>query len=160
MKAFKVLDTSGMLRSNMDLRGGMYVLPPSVLEEVCDPILKAVVDQGVGGGSIKVVDPKQEYVKRVLDAAEKTGDIESLSTADVDVLALALQKKISIVSDDYAIQNTASHLGLRYEKTAHEGISKKGVWVYVCSGCGRPYAKPPAKCSICGSNIRRTLKED
>ena len=64
---------------------------------------------------LQVMEPSEETVLSVRTAAEGTGDLGRLSETDISVLALALEKKGILISDDYSIQNCASVLGIRFE---------------------------------------------
>jgi len=87
-----------------------------------------------------------------------TGD--SLSDADISILALANEIGATIVTDDYGIQNIASVMGLDAISAKTEGIEKEFIWGRKCTGCGKKY--PPGKemvCEVCGSPLRRYVKK-
>ncbi|MFH0859724.1 MAG: PIN domain-containing protein [Candidatus Altiarchaeota archaeon] len=155
----RVLDTSAILRSDLDFSDGEYCLPDSVLDElesVGDEKTALAVAISIKTRDIKVLNPSENALAAALEAARATGDVGSLSETDLDVIALALQTSGSIVSDDYAIQNVASHLSIKFEPTAQDGIRKKVKWVKRCSGCGKTYgAEYDGDCSVCGSRLRR-----
>ena len=161
----KVIDTSGILHSNMNFSGGTtgayesswtYCITSSVLNEVGSEDARLAVTAAIREGRIKVMEPEKSMIKRVIAVATKTGDIESLSPTDIDVIALALEKNRVIVSDDYAIQNVANFLNLKYESTVHEGIRERFTWMWVCEGCSRKYIKG-GTCPVCGSVIRKRV---
>jgi len=152
----KVLDASGILRSDLDFTDDIYCIPNSVMLEIHDNVIKSLIDLAIRRGNIKIIDPDKKSLERVLKAAEKTGDITVLSDSDIDILALALEKKLNIVSDDYAIQNTALQLGLKYEASVHDSIKRRITWQSICSGCGKVYdIRFKGLCKICGSKILR-----
>jgi len=153
-----VLDASGILHSDLDHSGGRYLAPNSVLSEIASENAKTVVDQGIRNGRIKVVDPQPGSVEKATEAARETGDLANLSQADLEVLALALEKKAEILSDDYAIQNVARKLGIKYSVAAQEGIKKEYVWEKVCPGCGRSHPLESRVCRVCGSGLKRRGK--
>ncbi|MFB6265727.1 MAG: NOB1 family endonuclease, partial [Candidatus Nanohaloarchaea archaeon] len=86
-------------------------------------------------GDVDVYSPGEDAVERVEEAAEELG--ESVSDADIRVLALALERGSTVVTDDYSVQNLASHLGLGYKGFAKEEIEEEIKWRRVCPGCGR-----------------------
>lgn len=151
----KVLDTSAVLRSDMDFSDGDYIMPQSVLDEISGGE-RCAIDIAIRSNDIKIVSPGSNYLERVKKTAEKTGDISTLSGTDIDVIAIALQESCPIMTDDYAIQNVASTLGLTYEKSSQNGIKKLINWKKVCTGCGKEYASTyKGDCPVCGSGIKR-----
>ncbi|WP_290901185.1 PIN domain-containing protein [Ferroglobus sp.] len=130
------------------------VTTPEVVEEIKDEDSKLYLD--VSG--IKVEKVKEKFVKEVLEVAKKTGDIHKLSEADISVLAKALEYKATIITDDYAVQNVAKALKLKFEPVIHSGIRKSFKWIKVCRGCGRKIESDI--CPVCGSEakLRRVRK--
>jgi UPF0271 protein len=90
------------------------------------------------------------------NAASVTGDASVLSRADREVLALALDTGAEVVSDDFAVQNVAHHLGIPVVPL-QQRKAKKRRWKFRCTGCGR-LAEGPGECPVCGSGLKRTLK--
>ena len=141
-----VIDTSVIL-----LRKAVYedmVTVPEVLEEVRDEssrLYLEVID-------LRVEEAREEFVERVRRAAEATGDVYKLSETDMKLIAKALELGAVIVTDDYAIQNVAKKLGLRFEEIIQRGIEKEFKWIRVCRGCGRKTRYEI--CEVCGSETR------
>ena len=104
------------------------------------------------GAKIERVD--RRFLDIVETKAKETGDIGRLSSADINVIGLALQEKGTIVSDDYSIQNLAHHMNIDFLSIAENGIKEEFSWRYRCSGCGRYYREYVDICAICGSRIR------
>ena len=97
-------------------------------------------------------------MKIVRETSAVTGDDGRLSETDTELLALALQLKAEIISDDYSVQNVATILQISF-KTALQGIRKVIHWTYRCRGCGRYYEKMEPDCPICGSEVRSVRKK-
>jgi len=100
-----------------------------------------------------------EFIKKT---AIKTGDEGRLSTADIDILALAYDfekdnKNPVILTDDYSIQNVAEFLNLKFENLNQLKITKKFKWMGRCPGCGRIYKENLKFCSICGTEIKKIV---
>ena len=141
-----VLDTSAIL-AGLSLPPSEVVIPPSVYEEV-----------HYKSHDIKlyeIISPGDEFLSRVIEASKKTGDYEVLSHTDVDVLALALQVDGIIITDDYAIQNVAHFLGIKYETAEMSGIKEARKWKWRCESCGRYYRRKYGSCPVCGGRLRR-----
>ncbi len=155
----KILDACGILHSDLDFSAEDYYITNSVIAEIINETAKVMVDNGIRRGNLKIRDPKAEYIKKAKDAAKKTGDASKLSDADLDVLALAIESGAEIISDDYAIQNVAASLRLKYQTTAKEGIQKEYVWEKICPGCGLKHSPNYDICEVCGSKLKRVGKK-
>lgn len=153
----EILDASYILHSNLDFSSGKYLITNSVLEEIIAENARISIENAIKRGIIKIKEPKKEFIDSVIDEAKKTGDLEYLSNADIEILALALETKYKILTDDYAIQNVASSLGLTYEKFLQRGIKKRLRWIKICEGCKRKYSHNSAEkfCSFCGSLLKK-----
>ena len=143
-----------MLRGALDYSRGGYLLPRSVWGEVVDEMVRSQVASHVGEGNIELVSADQADASSVREAARLTGDLGRLSASDLDVLAVALGAGAIIISDDYAIQNVAKHLGLDYITTFHDGIRQERTYVWRCGGCGRE-GDAPGVCGVCGHELER-----
>jgi len=151
----KVLDTSGILRSDLDFSKDRYVVTNSVLSELLDEPARIAIEAALKSGNIILIEPREDFLKKVKETAVKTGDISEMSSTDLDILAVALEKNLAIISDDYKIQNVASALGLGFETTTHEGIKHKLKWFKICEGCGRKYSMESDLCEVCGSRLKK-----
>ena len=87
--------------------------------------------------TIKVSQATSSSLSKVKEAARGTGDSSRLSRTDLDVLALALELKAAVATDDYSIQNLASVLGIEFLPMSMKGITKVVRWNYLCTGCGK-----------------------
>ena len=145
-----VLDTSAIIYLN-DFRLFDEIFTVSnVVDEVKDKIntLK------LSGLSLKIIDPSESSVKDIKEIAEKTGDLEKLSSTDIKVLALAKEKSLSIVSDDYSIQNVAEKIGLSYISLFNKKITNLIQWENYCENCKKFYDGVNT-CPKCGSHLVR-----
>jgi UPF0271 protein len=104
--------------------------------------------------------PSQESLRVVKKTAQQTGDDRRLSAADVEIIALALDRtnepeaEAILLTDDYSIQNVASYLHIRFEGFSQKGITKKFKWVSRCPGCGKHFSERTDICPICGTATR------
>jgi len=105
---------------------------------------------------LKILNPEKEYVTKVLAKAKEIGDFQNLSKGDVSVIALCLQIDGELVTDDYAISNTAKQLNLKVIPIMTKGISEVKDWVYFCTGCEKIFPEI-SQCPICGNNLSRRL---
>ena len=151
-----VLDATA-IRSGMTIAGEGWFTTSSVINEI------RLGRQGKAVNilletSLKIMEPDDNFKLEIENAAKTTGDIDSLSKTDLDVLALALQLKATIISDDYAIQNIASILKIKYN-TDLAGIREIIYWTYRCKGCGKYYEENQIDCPVCGSEVRRVKSQ-
>ncbi|EEB72999.1 type II toxin-antitoxin system VapC family toxin [Thermococcus sp. AM4] len=128
---------------------------PKVVEEVKDPESRLFLEGLISAGKVRVLVPSKESIEAVKEAARRTGELEELSEADVEVLALAYELKATILTDDYNLQNIAKTLGISF-KTLKRGIKRVIRWNYVCIGCGKRFSEMPPEgiCPDCGSPVR------
>jgi UPF0271 protein len=151
----KVLDSSAIIHSDNDFSEGGFVTTNSVLSELISDTVKLVLEQALRVGFISVRDPKGEYIEEVKKAAKETGDIAALSVADLEILALTLETNGEMWSDDYAAQNVAKKMGLKYKPTAKEGIKNELIWTKVCPSCNKKYNLEKNVCDVCGAALKK-----
>ncbi len=147
----QVIDTAIFIQG-VDVEG---VTTPKVVEEVKDPESKLFLEGLISAGKVRVLAPSRESIEAVKDAAKKTGELNELSEADVEVLALAYELKGVLFTDDYNLQNIAKTLGIEF-RTLKRGIKRVIRWNYVCIGCGKRFREMPPEgiCPDCGSPVR------
>ncbi|RLF45952.1 MAG: hypothetical protein DRN17_01490 [Thermoplasmata archaeon] len=152
-----VLDTSAILSGKFYFgMADQVVTSPSVIKEFSEGghswrLMQYSIDAGM-----KVIAPPESAIEKIREAAIDTGDMENLSEADVEVLALAFHLKNSkLFTDDYAMQNVASHAGIDYGGVLQEGIKKKFYWRYRCASCGKFVEAGIKECPVCGGKIKR-----
>lgn len=141
-----VLDTSAIL-AGIKPKPEEVAIPQSVLDEVHGNYPELAL--------YRVLHPSPESIEKVKEASRKTGDYEVLSTADIEVLALALDMNAILITDDYAIQNVAQHLGVKYETGEMQGIKEMRRWKWRCESCGRYFRRYYEECPVCGGKLRR-----
>lgn len=141
-----VLDTSAIL-AGVKPEPGDVAIPPSVLNEIHGEYPELAL--------YPVLHPSPESVEKVREASRKTGDYEVMSSTDIDVLALALDLGATVITDDYAIQNVARYLGIKYETGEMQGIREMRRWKWRCESCGRYFRRYYEECPVCGGKLRR-----
>ncbi|MDI9634028.1 MAG: nucleotide-binding protein [Methanolinea sp.] len=134
---------------------GELLTTPGVVGEVVDLESKCRLEVLLAAG-LAVRTPAAASLKSVEVAAVETGDDPVLSAADREVLALALETGSEIVTDDFAVQNVAAHLGIPVVPI-QQRRARKRKWKFRCPACGKA-ADGPGDCPVCGSLLKRTLK--
>ena len=155
--AFEVLDSSAFYAGTSFLSGSKCYTTSLVLGEVRH-VKSAALDGLMDAGNLKVIDPEFEQIKAIKRAARKTGDLQQLSEADISVLALALQLKSTLVTDDYALANVAATIGIKVSSSSGKGIKETRKWISYCSACGKAFAPNIRECLLCGNKLRRRYK--
>lgn len=159
-----VLDTSALLAGfdPFSITEEQYTVP-MVREEIRENSMVWVrFKTAIDSGKLKVRTPNEIFVDKIEASATFVGDVFFLSEADQQVLALALELKMSgysplIATDDYSIQNVANQMGVEFASLATFGIRFRLQWMRYCPACHRKY---PAKyksgrCEVCGTELKR-----
>jgi len=126
---------------------------PLVREELEDE--SAYRFDALEGSGMHLHIPDEETVERIRRAAEETGDLETLSTTDIRLIAAAFELDGRLVTDDYAMQNVAEKLEIAVDVIAQDGIEAQREWHFQCQGCGREFEENHDRCPICGSPLSR-----
>lgn len=163
---FVVLDASAFyagtafLAAGSGYNKGNFVTTSSIVEEV-GHIKKshAALDALLDSGNLAIIDPDEASTSTIVAAAKKTGDYARLSRADLSVLALALQMRATLVSDDYAAANVATALQIKVEMSSGKGIRERRKYMTHCSACGRAFSPDEKECPLCGNALKRKYKK-
>lgn len=105
---------------------------------------------------LKIREPDNESTKTAIIAAKDTGDFLQLSKQDISIIALCIEMKGEIISDDFAISNVAKNLGLKISPIMTQGIKDVGKWIHYCPGCKTNHIGGK-ECPTCGTPLKRKL---
>jgi len=108
---------------------------------------------------LKIREPDSESTKSAIKASKETGDFPQLSKQDISIIALCIEMKGQIISDDFAISNVAKNLGLVILPIMTKGIKDVGKWVHYCPGC-RTNHSSGTECPACGTPLKRKLLKE
>ena len=108
---------------------------------------------------LKIREPDTNSTEAATKAAKATGDFQQLSKQDISIIALCIEMKGEIISDDFAISNVARNLGLKISPIMTKGIEDVGKWVHYCPGC-RTNHSSGKECPMCGTPLKRKLLKD
>ncbi len=158
-----ILDASAFLSGRItSLPGspGDVFVTPEVVREIEHGRPKRTIDNLLISGLLLRSPVDLQEAKK---AAIRTGDNELLSSADLSVIALAMEIKGSVVmTDDFRVQNVLLSLDLEFIPAGEIGdrtIKEIWEWTYRCRGCKKNFQDPPeSDCPICGSEIRKARK--
>ena len=135
------------------------VTTPDVISEVSNERTRTLIALS----KINVLQADPQHYKKVKDAARFTGD-NGLSKADLSVLALCLSLSAEgsepvLLSDDFAVENVASRLGIKARPLMTGGIKTAAEWIFFCPACGKIYTKQRPDCLVCGTKLEKRLKK-
>ncbi len=153
-----ILDASAII-SGVAAEG---VIAQSVVEEIREENLRLKLEIALREGSLKILTPEKKYIEKVKIVSQSTGDSILLSKADIELLALAIQlgEGYIIMSDDYALQNLAEVLKLKYLGIKENGIEKVFIWRNYCRSCKKEYPLGyTSSCDVCGGRVVRKLRK-
>jgi UPF0271 protein len=136
---------------------GSIVTVPSVVEELRDENSRTTMELM----NVRVEPPLPSFKKKVRTKAGITRDSEELSGTDIDILAKALEyserEDTVLVTDDFAVQNTALRLGIRVMPAGQRKIKDVLIWEKQCIGCKRRFPQGD-ECPVCGSKMKKRRK--
>ena len=136
---------------------GSVITVPSVVEELRDEGSRTMLELM----DVRIEPPLSSFKKKVMTKAGLTRDSEELSETDLDVLAKALEyserEETVLVTDDFAVQNTAIQLGIRVIPAGQRKIKDVLIWEKQCIGCKRRFPQGD-ECPVCGSQMKKRRK--
>ena len=152
-----VLDASAILSGKDISSQEKLYTSPLIVEEVAHGRMRRHLDYLIEAG-LEVLTPSDRAIKKIEKTAAESGDIGRVSSADLEVLALARELEAVLLTDDYSIQNLASILNIKYQGIAQNGITETYKWKFRCKGCGRYYDEMYETCMVCGSDLKTIRK--
>ncbi len=143
-----VVDSNVFMRGRANLEFERFYTVPSVMDELESPGARLSFD----AADVRVEEPSDESLEKV---RQKSDEINSpTSGVDEELLALALDMGEVLVTDDLALQNLASHTGVRFRAYMGDEIEEERIWVRVCGNCGEEVEGE--RCPRCGQrDIKR-----
>ena len=137
---------------------GNIITVPSVEEELKDENSRTIMELM----NVKIEPPLKSFILEVTSKAGVTKDSEELSKTDIDILAKALEysrkEDVVLISDDYAVQNTAIHLGIKVMPAGQKKIRDVLLWEKFCIGCKRRFPQGD-DCPVCGTALKKIRKQ-
>ena len=103
---------------------------------------------------LTITEPEDQFIIAANDAAKKSGDFSNLSKEDISTIALSLQLKADLVTDDFAVSNVAKYLNIKVIPVMTTGIKNVVTWKYYCPGCKVNFSKV-TECPRCGNKLKR-----
>ncbi len=153
--AFRVLDSSAFYAGIPFSSNEPSYITPLVYNEI-DHIKKDhdAIHILIETKRLTVNEPEDKFVTAASDAAKKSGDFSNLSNEDISTIALSLQLKAELVTDDFALSNVAKNLSIKVIPVMTSGIKNVIIWKYYCPGCKTDFSKV-TECPRCGNRLKR-----
>ena len=153
--AFRVLDSSAFY-AGIPFSSNEPSYITSIIYNEIEHIKKdhAAVQILIETKRLMICDPEYRFIITVNDAAKKSGDFPNLSHEDISAIALSLQLKAELVTDDFTISNVAKNLNIKVIPVMTSGIKNVVIWKYYCPGCKTNFSKV-TECPRCGNRLKR-----
>jgi len=151
-----VLDTSAILSGIFNLSEGIFLISRGVMDEIA--LGKASRSLQMNISNLEIFSPKESSISIVKRAAKVTRDLNNLSSTDIELIAIALETNSTLITDDFAMENVAQYLGVKFTGADLEKIGYHIKWGYRCTGCGMRFSDYSESCPVCGHKLRRFAK--
>ena len=139
----------------------VLITTPSIIEELRNRPSRQRADNLISIGQLTIESTGLSWIKKVESKSARLGDKQTLSSNDIELIALALEQKMTglspvIVSTDLAVLNTANGLGFQIIDPKNR-MKYAITWVLKCPACNNeePPASSNIECPVCGTEMRR-----
>ena len=150
-----ILDTCAFLTQKHPT--GEFITVPGIKSEIVNRQSRQYFENMLAT-HLKVMKAQKNSYDVVNKEAKETGDYDVLSKVDMDILALGYECKGTIITDDFAIQNVALALEVKFLSCSGKVISEKRAWRYNCTACNHKEKVKLKNCSVCGNEEIRRVK--
>jgi rRNA maturation endonuclease Nob1 len=142
-----VIDTNVLIHGRGNLDYDRVYVVEGVVEEAKSEAGKNVLRNL----DYEVFQPSENAVKQV---EQRSREINSpTSQVDEELVALAMEKDVRLVTDDKAMQNLCLHLDIEFDGFHDTALQETQAWKKLCGNCGVEVSTPP--CPRCGSRRLR-----
>ena len=155
-----VLDTAALINWPIESLHGGYVVENQRIElSRFSPERMLSIE----AANLTWMSPSVESINQATKISHETGDLDGLSETDLSLLALVIDIKGRLYTDDYRLQNVCNSAGIEWSPVETVGISETWNWELKCRGCGRVTAgrwgtsfarESPGECGDCGSELK------
>ena len=150
-----ILDTCAFLTQKHPT--GEFATVPGIKSEIVNRQSRQYFENMLAT-HLKIMKAQKNSYDVVNKEAKETGDYDVLSKVDMDILALGYECKGTIITDDFAIQNVALALEVKFLSCSGKVISEKRAWRYKCTACNHKEKVKLKNCSVCGNEEIRRIK--
>ena len=120
-----VLDTAALINWPIELLDGGFVVENQRLE-----LSRVSPDRMLSIEAANLIwkSPSRESIDEATKISRETGDLDGLSETDLSLIALVVEMRGHLHTDDYRIQNVCSSSGLTWSPVETVGISETWNW--------------------------------
>jgi rRNA maturation endonuclease Nob1 len=106
---------------------------------------------------LKLITPQTELLEKIKMKISRIDPNTTLSTIDIEILALSQQLGGTIISNDLNLQNAAAHLKIPFKILTGKKITHLRKWKLKCYSCGRSVKNDSQLCPHCGGRLKKVL---
>ena len=127
---FRILDATAFYVGIPFASNDSFMTTSSVYDEIEHIKTKqGVLEMLQQTNRLQIRNPNNESISIVKDTANKTGDSVTISEQDISIIALALENKMELITDDFAVTNVARQLRIQTSSLMTGGINTVGKWI-------------------------------
>lgn len=149
-----VLDTSVLLAGMDPPPGRRWATTPEAMDEIRPGGRDARRLAYWREAGLEVRSAGPEARTSVERAARAAGNLGRLSAADRSLLALALEARGTLWTNDHTMLDVARRLGVQALSVTTDGITATKDFRPRCTGCGRWFDDLLPDCPVCGSAVK------
>ncbi|MFW9793860.1 MAG: NOB1 family endonuclease [Candidatus Thorarchaeota archaeon] len=157
-----ILDTGVLVSTWTDTaKESTFVTTPKIVGEVRNRLSRFRAETLFLLDKMVERSPNDNDLRQVEKVAAVSGDRSKLSENDIELIALALtisheENDSTLVSTDFAVLNTASHIGLKI-LDPNKKFREEITWVMKCPACSYKSKTPTREigCPVCGTEMHR-----
>ncbi len=152
-----VVDTSSLFYGFQFDGMNEYITTSKAMEEVRNRQMKKSISMRLE--LVRILEPSSSYIEMVKQLAKRTGDLDQLSSTDIEIVALAKEQDALLLTNDLAIQNVCKRMDVKYQAFGGKSIDTEIEWGYRCIGCHRRFDKLFDACPYCGNELKKYPKK-
>lgn len=157
-----VLDSTAFIKLEFPVLLDSKIFPKAsffttsnVISELKDFKSRMNLDIAIQSSRLQIIEPSPEILSKVVNLSQRKDPRTPLSHTDISILALTLQLKGTLISDDFALQNAATHLQVPIKTLSGRKITHLKEWKLKCKSCGKFFTFSRQDCPNCGGQLIR-----
>ncbi len=160
------MDASALIAGQVEVgENTRLATTTDILEEVRSKMTQVRISGWLDAGILMPMEPAPEFITLAKQAATKSGDLRVLSKNDIGLIALSLDilknhegSTVTMLSGDFAIENTAKFLNVKVDvDSITPGMKRVIQWEWYCPACHKRGFTDPSirECDTCGTPLKR-----
>ena len=164
-----------LLGIDFNVIDGVLYTTPKVIEEVKhkrytnkNRNIVNRIQAAIESKKLLIQTPSNKFTQEIDINSKTTGDYKSLSMVDKELIALALElkltlkKEVILYTNDYSMQNLCSKLNIPFSPLIRDGIKSRIIWEVYCPFCNeiKTAEEFGRDCELCGTRLKRRKKNE